>query len=420
MSGVVLKSIIAKGNKVSYDYEYPLSWNDYFVKNEGNLFFEYDFNVESVPKSLLAVPFVANMLTVAMFENTVIEVEELDKSFYECIPNVVNGFKKIYPRIDFAYQIVAKKLVDNSYEITENKLLAFTGGLDATSAFATVDKNNLTLVNIWGADVKLNMIDRHNYQMKYFLDFSKKYDCDFKLIKSNLRFIFNGSKIPYTKYFSTDWWCAVSHTVAIITAFTPLIYALKAKSVYLGSTYKDDLEFHDDANNVLIVNQIKIANCQDIRVVDDDLKRIDKIENISKKLNVSEKNPINVFACWNHDNVIEGNCCDCEKCFRTIMEIKSQKLNPIDFGFNVDENTYLKIKDYIKTHKVGVSFWKEIQNEYLSDKNFWKKDKNLKWILTIQFNKQKTSFFKKILRPFVLVKRKFQAEIKKIKNKNER
>lgn len=420
MDCVVLKKIIAKGNKVSYDYEYPASWIDYFDKKEDNLFFEYDFNVETIPQSLLAVPFVANMLTISMFENTEIHVDELDKAFYDCIPNVLNGFKKVYPEINFRCRIIANKLVDNSYETTENQLLAFTGGLDATSAFATINRDNLTLVNIWGADVKLNMLGRHDYQLKYFLDISKKYNCDFKQIKSNLRFLFNESKIPYTRYFSNDWWCAVSHTIAIITSFTPLIFVLKAKSVFLGSSYKNDLELHDDANNVLIVNEIKIANCQNIRIVDDDLKRIDKIQNIVEKLNISDKNPISIFACWNHENIVEGNCCNCEKCFRTIMDIKSQNLNPVYFGFNVDESIYPKIHYYLENNKVGISFWKDIQNEYLKNKKFWKKDKNLKWILTFKFNKPKNKFIQKIVRPFVLIKRKFQAEIKKIKNKNER
>ena len=102
------------------------------------------------------------------------------------------------------------------------------------------------------------------------------------------------------------------------------------------------------------------------------------------------------------------------------MDIKSQNLNPVYFGFNVDESIYPKIHYYLENNKVGISFWKDIQNEYLKNKKFWKKDKNLKWILTFKFNKPKNKFIQKIVRPFVLIKRKFQAEIKKIKNKNER
>lgn len=48
------------------------------------------------------------------------------------------------------------------------------------------------------------------------------------------------------------------------------------------------------------------------------------------------------------------------------------------------------IKRYIETHRVGISFWKPIQDAFVADKEYWSTKPEISWILDIRFNSIKT------------------------------
>ena len=63
------------GNRIDYQYRASEEISGYF--KEKSMFIEYTSSVESVPKSLLAIPFVANVLPIIWMTDSTLWIEEI-------------------------------------------------------------------------------------------------------------------------------------------------------------------------------------------------------------------------------------------------------------------------------------------------------------------------------------------------------
>ena len=92
--------------------------------------------------------------------------------------------------------------------------------------------------------------------------------------------------------------------------------------------------------------------------------------------------------CWQSDGGI--NCSKCEKCSRTIMGLIANKINPNEHGFYIDKNTSKEIESNMKYNWILseslIEFWNQIKNKFNKDKELWKKEESVNWILNINFN----------------------------------
>ena len=134
MNSIVLHRINIDKHKISYDFSFPKELQEYFT---GNPFvIKYPQSIENTPKSVLSIPFVCNVLPIIWLTNTVLEIEELDKAFYESIFDFKQGYEKMYPNIEFKGEIRVNKIVNNAFPNTGNTAMFYSGGLD--SAFTLV------------------------------------------------------------------------------------------------------------------------------------------------------------------------------------------------------------------------------------------------------------------------------------------
>lgn len=390
MGKIELKETIVSGNRVDYGYDYPESWQSFLVDLNDHLYIEYDFVLAGIPNSILNIPFVLNMLMFSMFDGTELYVGHLDKVFYNAVPDILNGYRMLYGDKIKDVKIHCEHLEDNSYELSGKNVIAFSGGVDATSAVASHIHENLVLSNIWGGDIRLNNPGRQQAHEAYFHELAKKYGYEVTVSKSNFRFLYDPKKIPYK--FEHFWWGAFGHSIAIIGVLVPIAYYKRAQFVYMGSAYhKNDHEAKhiQECNYAPIINSIRFASgCG--QQCDTYLKRIQKINNIASAFNVNENNRIKVLACWNQKRQIGvgGNCCHCEKCARTIMEITASGGNPVYFGYDVNTETYKFIKNHvIFSSNLPVEIWEDIQAVFLKDKKKWKNDKRVNWIFKIKIGK---------------------------------
>lgn len=386
---ITLNRTIISNNRVEFDCNYPIEWNSFLRNQNEFLFIEYDFDITYIPLSIINIPFVANMLCLAMFSGDEIEIDELDKDFYECIPNVIDGYRELYGERIKNVKIHCKKIAENKYSIDDNspKVCAFTGGVDATSAVASHINENLILCNIWGGDIQLDNIDRHNAHEKYFREFAHRHRYKYHSIKSNFRFMYIENNIPYK--FEHDWWAAVEHSIVIISTLMPLSYELKASKIYFGSSYtRKEFESNktNDSNYVSIVNNMKYSSCI-VEQCDENMNRTMKIKNIANKLMPTNIGEINILACWNHKYDTSFNCCSCEKCARTIMNILSTDNDPNLYGFPVTRDTYKWIEEFIQQQtNLNEYMWQEIIDTFKENPKRWKRDKRVKWILNYKVN----------------------------------
>lgn len=392
MEKVILEEISLSstelGTRVDYKYKAPEILQRY-IKGEP-LFVEFPCDMKSVPLSILSIPFVGIMATVTMLLNVEIHVPALEKSFMDCIVKLSKVYEKMYPdsglKIDVFADNVAKSKICSGGGGTSNALF-FTGGVDATSALIGLLEKRPTLVNIWGGDLRLTDEASHR-ELEQYLDTITEYlNLDYCFIKTNAREMFCENELGFLceellgHQRNHGWWASIAHVLSMTSASIPWTWKEHISVVYIGSSFDGQIKTLD-ANNDEMVECLKWCSCE-ICMADSATPRNEKINRIVEFRKKSLV-PIELKVCWNRKS--GENCSACEKCYRTMMSIIANKADPNDFGFHMDENTMVAIKEYLHINTVNLGFWKNIQDAFVKEADFWRRDPRFAWFVDFKIN----------------------------------
>ncbi|WP_286330621.1 hypothetical protein [Duncaniella freteri] len=395
MSYIELKKITVNGNRCEYDFEYPSEFKPYIADTSRKLYFELPdrFDITAVPEGILAVPFVGSVMCVSMLLGLGIRVPVLDEAFYGSIPGIKAAFKKMFPYADFCFDVQTNKITlckSANCIGGGNSSLFFTGGIDATSAFIDKISEKPTLINIWGGDLLLTDTSGREALERYLSRLTAQTGSDFIIIKSSCRRFFNENNLEkrlgeiIKPEHNHGWWASIAHIISMTSAIAPLLYLQNTGIHYIGSSYPQQ-SFGFDANNVDMVDAIKIAGCT-FKMVDENLDRSGKARKI---IDYCKGNNLKVElkVCWY--STASENCCHCEKCYRTITEIISNHADPNHYGFRFGKNGYRELHDFLKYNYVNAAYWEANKADFLKEADFWKKDRNMSWILNFEFNDER-------------------------------
>lgn len=166
---IELKQITVTKNRVDYEF-YADSEASIFFEGNTPFFIEYlcDIDLSNVPKSILAIPFVANVLTLTWVFDIELVINEIDQDFFDSIPKMKRGYQTIFTDVPLKGAIQCNKIVKNSYAVSDRTTCLFSGGVDATFTFLRHRDENLTFINVWGVDIKLDDCAGHKETEKYF------------------------------------------------------------------------------------------------------------------------------------------------------------------------------------------------------------------------------------------------------------
>jgi len=392
MKYITLKSINIIGNRCEYEFDYPTEFEPYIADKTQKLFFELpeDFDLKSIPQGILSVPFVGSVIGVSMLLGIGIKMPVLDKNFYESIPGIKAAYKKMYPYADLCLDVRAEEIEDCSYTSGGKISVFFTGGVDATSALIEKVNEKPILINIWGGDTSLTDINGRGALEKYISRLTTQIGTDYVFNKSNCRRFFNEPLVEklLCRIISPDhnhgWWSSIAHILSMTASIAPILYSHHIGVHYIGSGYTlSSKEF--SCNNSAMVNSIKIGGCR-FEIVDEDLCRADKVQKVVSYCDTHNLN-VQYKVCW-YSKASE-NCSHCEKCYRTIAEIVCNHADPNKYGFRIDTKGYKEMHRFIKYNYVSLPFWQASQAIFQKEADYWKKDKNISWILTLDFNNKK-------------------------------
>lgn len=117
-----------------------------------------------------------------------------------------------------------------------------------------------------------------------------------------------------------------------------------------------------------------------------------------------------IQACSFNDH----NCCECEKCFRTIIELIAENANPEDFGFNIIGSIKRHWEEIINRNVGlwGVSkenyYYHHARQRMTENYNNIDNKEFVDWFLTFDFIKAKKEGLRRYYRQnfFTILKRK--------------
>jgi len=351
--------------------------NKYFAVADGGV----------IPKSLAVVPFVCNVLPLVWLTDAELVLDELDNCFYESIPNIKKGYEDMYPQLCFKGHIVVKTNVVND-NFGQKSLCLFSGGVDSyATLFAHMSEKPLLLA-VHGADVPLSDIAAWAIVEQGIIDTAKQFSLDYICCQSNFRTFVNEqnlnvllSKIKCKE----DWWHGFQHGIGLIGLVAPLSTVESIKTLYIASTFTiRERQIVTCASDPRIDNNVAFSG---VDVVHDQFEynRQEKIQKIVAFC-ANKGVHIKLHVCWvKRDG---NNCCDCEKCWRTIYGLIVAGGNPYDYGFYVSDNQLKRIKRKIKyilvLSNITIPLWKDIQKAYIENNI---DNNNIQWIRHYDFEK---------------------------------
>lgn len=397
MNRIELKGIKIIGNRVEFNYTFSEQLSIFFSESI-KFYYEYPENIdlECVPESILIIPFVMNVMPLAWISKSLVYVKCIDESFYYSLTNVLAGLKKIHPNIDFDGALEAEAIEKNDFEVhNENKVLLFSGGVDALSSLASHYSERPILVNVWGADIHPD--DNENYSVikQDLKSLSENMNLSLLTVRSSLRWFLNEPLL--SSYYKNDikdtWWHGMQHSVGLLSLLAPFDYIHNIKTNYIASSYTKEA-----IGVVRCVSFPFIDSCLKIGTTDCyhdgfEYSRINKVHNIVR-LKRQEFPEINIplKVCFYTQK--GDNCCKCEKCLRTMAAILVLNEKIENYGFIPD---YTNAEKYIKRFldrtiisSVSLPFWKEI-SQYVIENGT--KNRSIEWIGNYVYNTFKSKWY---------------------------
>lgn len=332
MNGVILKEIEVNGSHVEYHFEVTGILKPYFSTD--TMFIDYLEDVSMVPLSILAAPFVANIIPLMWATNTVMWVKELDQTFYDSILRVRDAYQRLYSHFPLRGNIIPANFVDNQMEVKRESMLLFSGGLDANCSYVRIRETKPLLFNIQGWYNSLSDVDESaDADIRDVNAFARREGIDSSSAKSNFAKVV--IEDMWTKNirskFGDSWWHGFNHSMAFITIAMPLAYKHGIKNIYIASSVPMG-EFCMCASHVTTDSEFRFAGVGKCIHDGSELVRQAKVQTVVEYQKMTAK-PYPIRVCSFNDH----NCCECEKCFRTILGLVAEAVDIRDFGFYIDK-----------------------------------------------------------------------------------
>lgn len=393
MEKIVLDRLIVNNNVVEYYYSVSDGLKKYFRSEK--MFLEYEEDVSEVPHSILAIPFVNCMSGLSWLSDSVIFVDEIDATFYEANKSLKAAYNELHSYVGLKGMLVPSRIVENELPRSQDGILLFGGGVDCHTSFLRNKGKISYILNIYGrlkdiADYSLvDASDKRQTQ-----EYADRMGVGAMHVRSNFVSQFNTKNIDAVlcKQVHTSYWYGFLHSMAFLAIAAPLAWNHNISDLYIASSFTKGKTGIRCASYITTDSEFRFASKG--RTIHDgfELSRQDKVAYLVDYQRQS-KTPYPLQACSFNDH----NCCECEKCFRTIVELVAENADPKDFGFNIEgslRDHWKRIVDrdvalwgpHKESYYYGLSAARMRENyDIIEDKQF------VDWFLSCDFNKLKAN-----------------------------
>lgn len=329
---IIIGLPIRKGCRYEIPFEIPNSLQRYFA--DTSFWFECSDSID-IPDSIAIIPAVANIIPFSWVFKCELVIPTLDESFYRAIPKIKRGYIDMLPNLHLGGSLKVEDIVCNISNSASGKpLLLFSGGVDAWCSLVRHIGEKPHLVSVWGSDISTGNVAGWGVVNEYSKAVASSLGLLYSHVKSNLREMINYRALDDSKEMMTAgyrWWHDLQHGIGLLSLTAPLSYATDAPIAYIASsnTAKDKGRYVC-ASDPTIDNNYSVGL---LHAIHDgyELTRQDKVDAI---VNYAQENNISfqLRVCYHVES--GGNCCQCEKCARTILEIIAAGGQPTRFGFD--------------------------------------------------------------------------------------
>ena len=349
---IKIEDLSIQKNRISVRVSCSKNIQKYLLSN--TLYVEYDKSIDEVPNSILQIPAVSSIVTLAWLTGADVYVKELDATYLDSLQKVKEVMMGWYPEFPFS-EIYADKIVLNRFNNNGYGLL-FSGGIDSMTSYIRHRDKKPNLIHCVVRKEHLNL------NIEHLINFAKREDVTIDVIKTNIYNVIHALLI--TAQFGVDWWPNLGHAIVYTGLCAPLTLKNNIGTLLIASSYTREFKY-PWGSHPLIDNNISWGG---VKVMHDgyELSRQQKIRHVLKNYIATSHDGDHVLkalelelACGSSS--VCGKCAKCVsssgcmKCIRNIAGLSLENIDPNLCGFNIDMETFDFIKqgfiegDFIKS-----------------------------------------------------------------------
>jgi len=342
-------------NVLSFKLSLSKNMERYFTSKK--LFVEYDVAVDTVDESILQIPAIAGVITIAWAKGADVYAEELDEKYLSSLKKISSIMEKWHPYFSWSSDIPVGKIVSNKFENTRYGLL-FSSGVDSTTTYIRQRGKKPDLIHVLETDSQraLKKVETEKIKRK-LVEFAKHEEVGIHFIRTNIPPGIKPESILYEE-FGLPWWTYVCYGIILTGLCAPLMVVNNIGSLFMASSWIPGIKFTDSpgyGDHPYIMNNLSWANIK-IHYDGYELGRQQKLKIIKEYVNETGYYP-NLRVCFLPQ---VDNCGKCEKCLKNICGMVLTGLDPNRLGFT---NVNNKIFDLMK-HSIVKAF----QRKHLIEK----------------------------------------------------
>ena len=339
MSSIVIDHVSADGTTLECDVRTSTELERFF--SDESFRTEYNVSIEDVPDAVLVIPVLAQVCPVAWANGADVYVDEVDATFAAALDDVQTSLCSMHDFLEGG-TLYAKETVDVERAAGGESGLLFTGGVDSTCSYVRHREEKPTLISIRGWTITPDAVDddKWDHLRSRVSSFADDHGLETEFIESNmLSFLAHPMLLAhYKRHVDGAWYSSVGHGLGLLGLCAPMAYARGMDDLYVAATHWEgiDLEWGSRPD---IDDHVRWAGTQ-CHHDSYDLTRQERLDAIADYIEAEEPD-LQLQTC----NVrMDGNCGECEKCYRTAVGLRLSGLEPTDHGYQFEHENYREIR----------------------------------------------------------------------------
>ncbi len=354
--------------------------------------YERDINLTKVPKSIVLMPFIMNVISLVWVSGKEYIIDCLDYDLSIALDRLHLLLKKMYPKIRWNGKLIARKLEHNKLKApvdpSKETAVLFSGGLDSIVSSLRHEEKKQVFITAWGnSDFPPDRRDLWEDAYDRLNEFAKMHGHKLSIVRSNFWFILNRKYLDHEiSPEITSWRLDTVEGLGWAGLAAPILYAKNQPILRIASSisWKFPAKI---ASAPIFDDTISFAGIQAVQDAFE-MTRIEKFEFLRDYFKKHHLSKPDLRVC----NSFGGeNCNRCIKCLQTISELKTIGEPYRKYGFDISpyhlyKRMHGKVK-HVKYSKRRVwHFWmlqKRLREMIAQGK---KLDKYLLWLAHAKIN----------------------------------
>ena len=372
---IIIEDAHLKSGRITNNLEAPPNLKKHF--NSSVFYAQYDEEI-TAEMSILNIPAVSAVLPMAWIKGWDIQVNTLDKNFIKSMNNLQQEYVHIYPKVSFKTKIFADRIVENSVK-AHGMALTFSGGLDSVYSMISNIDSKPRLIMLFPFDAGPSAREFWTKVTSFYSAFARQVDLPFNNIETNIRWILTGA--PKWKELGQSYWAGFQLPTIQAGITAPLSigrFDILLCSAGRAKEWALSTKEHPWGMGPNTTNKIAWA---DLRVrFDGAVHRHEKCALVGPYL----KKGLKLRVCCAQFE--KFNCCKCDKCLLTIVELLAVGIDPNICGFEVNSSTLINLKARgIRSDPYSkIYHWIPLQKLPIPQKDLYGSQFFFKWLKTLK------------------------------------